>query len=145
MNRLIIAKAWLIMIVVSFLLSSCNKEKITEQERIIEDLNSQILLLKAEIDIFKETDQYYYQSGTDEFINKNYKSAIDWMNNLIIKFPTSELLIYAEKIKDVSLKILKSRPIDASELLKEMSQSTQGLEEVLEFIRKGGLSGDISD
>jgi len=52
----------------------------------------------AGFETLKMTDQYFYQAGVDEFINGGYKEAIDWMNKLKLKFPTSSLLGYADKI-----------------------------------------------
>jgi len=83
---------------------SCNKGKITEYENTIETLNSQIALLQEENEAFKQTDQYYYQSGADEFLNGNYEKAVEWMNKLKIKFPSSSLLVYADKITEQSEK-----------------------------------------
>jgi outer membrane murein-binding lipoprotein Lpp len=103
----------LTIIVSSALFFSCdeflpnNKEKIAEYERTIETLNSQIALLQEEIDNIKKTDQYYYQAGADEFINKNYEKAIFFMNSLKIKFPTSSFIGYADKIIKDSEKIIK--------------------------------------
>ena len=75
-----------------------NKEKIAEYERTIETLNSQIALLQEEIDNYKKTDQYFYQAGADEYLNKNYEKAIFFMNSLKVKFPTSSFIGYADKI-----------------------------------------------
>jgi hypothetical protein len=90
------------------LLFSCNKGKIAEYEKTIDTLNSKIALLQEEIDIYKMTDQYYYQSGADEFLNQNYWQALSWMGKLKVKFPTSPLIVYADKIiEDTKLQIEK--------------------------------------
>jgi hypothetical protein len=63
-----------------------------------QELKEKILQLENEIKTLKETDQYYYQSGSDEFSNKNYKEVIEWMNNLKLKFPNSSLIDSANKL-----------------------------------------------
>ena len=101
-----INKAWLILIIVPILLlTSCDQRKINDQEVIIEQLiveNEQLknenLILIAEIEKYKESDEYYYQSGADAFLNKNYYQAIEFMNRVKVKFPTSNMLEFAEKI-----------------------------------------------
>jgi len=92
---------------------SFNKEKIAEYEKNIENLNSQIELLKTEnenlrkeIDTFKLTeqnDQYFYQLGADAFLRRDFATAISYMEKLKVKFPASPLIGYADKIiKDAS-------------------------------------------
>jgi len=116
MKKVFIAVTLVLLLVLFF---SCNKEKINEYENTIETLNSQIALLqkentnlkteidnlkienvnfKLEVDAYKLTDQYFYQAGVDEYINKRYNSAIRLMTILKLKFPTSSLLGYADKI-----------------------------------------------
>jgi len=109
-RKKIIVFAFFAIIGIAFL--GCNKGKIAEYEKTIETLNSQIALLQEEnnnlkaenndltkeIEAYKLTDQYFYQSGADEFINENYPRAIYFMNILKVKFPTSPLLVYADKI-----------------------------------------------
>jgi lipopolysaccharide export LptBFGC system permease protein LptF len=103
----------LTLMVSSVLFFSCdeflpnNKEKIAEYEKKIETLNSKIALLQEEIDNYKKTDQYFYQSGADEFLNKNYEKAIFFMNSLKVKFPTSLFIGYADKIIKDSEKSIK--------------------------------------
>jgi hypothetical protein len=84
---------------------SCNQEKISQLEMTIERLSTQVLSLetenknlKEEIERLKETDQYYYQTGANEFSNKNFEQAIEWMNKLKAKFPISSLIASAEKL-----------------------------------------------
>jgi len=89
-----------------FLFFSCNKGKIAEYEKTIETLNSQIALLQEKIDNYEKTDQYYYQSGADEYLIGNYWEAFIWMGRLKVKFPTSPLLRGADKIiEDLKLEI----------------------------------------
>jgi phage host-nuclease inhibitor protein Gam len=107
-------------IIFSFFLFSCNKEKLAEQERTIElqknnieQLNIQITFLKTEIEnlkseivTLKETDQFYYQSGADEFTKGNFKQTIDWMNRLKLRFPNSTILVNADRmIRDSNTQI----------------------------------------
>jgi hypothetical protein len=64
-------------------------------------LKDTILKLEYEIQKLEETDRFYYQSGADEFTNSNYELAIEWMNNLKVRFPQSNLIASADKlIKD---------------------------------------------
>jgi len=95
----------LVLMVSLVLFSSCNKGKITEYENTIEQLNSKIALiqeendnLKKEIEAYNQTDQYFYQSGADEFLKENYLEALRCMGKLKVKYPTSPLLVYANKI-----------------------------------------------
>jgi hypothetical protein len=81
---------------------SCNQEKINDLNTQISELKTENENLKVEIEILKETDDFYYQSGADEFINHKYENAIDWLTRLKIKFPTSELLPHADKILNES-------------------------------------------
>jgi len=61
-----------------------------------------------EIEAYKLTDQYFYQSGADAFLNEEYWEAITWMGKLKVKFPTSSLLRYADKIiEDAKVQIEK--------------------------------------
>jgi outer membrane murein-binding lipoprotein Lpp len=90
----------------------CNQQKIDQLEYSVqilstrnEELNEEniklknnIELLATEIQALKETDQYYYQCGADEYANKNYDLAIDWMEKLKLKFPGTSLLSVADKL-----------------------------------------------
>jgi len=106
MKKVFIALTLVLSLVLFF---SCNKGKIAEYENTIENLNSQIALLQEENEAFKQTDQYYYQSGADAFLNENDWDALVWMGKLKVKFPTSPLLLYANKIiEDAKLQIDKS-------------------------------------
>ena len=94
----------------TFLLFSCYyQDKLQEYKQTIENLDIQIStlqednrILKEELVHYKMTDQFYYQSGADAFINRQYYEAIDWMNKFKIKFPLSSLLEFADKIIDDS-------------------------------------------
>ena len=46
----------------------------------------------------KETDQFYYQCGADEFSSGNFEKAIDWMNRLNIKFPAPNMISTADRL-----------------------------------------------
>jgi hypothetical protein len=73
-----------------------NKNEELNEENI--KLKKEIKLLVTEIQSLKETDQYYYQCGADEYANKNYDLAIDWMEKLKLKFPGTLLLSSADKL-----------------------------------------------
>ena len=75
-------------------------------------LRSIIKKLEIEIDKFKQTDQYYFQSGVNEYKDMNYKYTIYWLNRLKNNFPDSLLLIDAEKIINNSIKELGYDPTD---------------------------------
>ena len=109
-----------------FLFFSCYQDKLVERERTNTNLNTQISSLqvenenlkeeianlntqfsslqienenlKEEVEKYKLTDQFYYQSGADAFLERNYSEAIHFMNSLKIKFPTSSFLGHTEKI-----------------------------------------------
>lgn len=74
-----------------------NKNEELNEENI--KLKKEIKLLVTEIQSLKETDQYYYQCGADEYANKNYDLAIDWMEKLKLKFPGSLLLLLSSADK----------------------------------------------
>jgi outer membrane murein-binding lipoprotein Lpp len=76
------------------ILSNKNEELVAENIKLKKDIE----LLATEIQSLKETDQYYYQCGADEYTNKNYDLAIDWMEKLKLKFPDSSLLSVADKL-----------------------------------------------
>jgi hypothetical protein len=78
---------------VSLVFVSCGVSKAD-----FEALKAENEQLRVEIAILKETDQYYYQSGADEFNKSEYAKTIDWMNKLKLKFPQSPLLSSADKI-----------------------------------------------
>jgi len=92
------------LIISSVLFFSCEeflpfyKEKITKYENTITTLQTENENLKKEIEAYKLTDQYFYQAGADEFLKGNFTKAIDYMNSLKVKFPTSSLIGYADKI-----------------------------------------------
>jgi tetratricopeptide (TPR) repeat protein len=83
-------------------------KKLQESLHLNNQLNDEIIQYKKDIDNLrkkienlKETDIYYYQYGINEFNNGNFEKAIEWMNKLKDKFPTSFLIHSAEKlIKD---------------------------------------------
>jgi len=119
-RKKIIVFAFFAIIGIAFL--GCNKGKIAEYEKTIETLNSQIALLQEEndnlktentdlikdIEAYKLTEQYFYQSGADEFLNYNYLEAIIWLGKLKVKFPTSPLLRNADKIiEDAKIQMYK--------------------------------------
>jgi hypothetical protein len=90
----------------------CNQQKISQLEYNVqilnnknEELNEENIKLKNEMELLvieiqslKETDQYYYQCGADEYANKNYDLTIDWMEKLKLKFPSTLLLSAADKL-----------------------------------------------
>jgi hypothetical protein len=109
-----------VIIFISFAFIGCNSEKITQLEYNLTQLrqenlrlNNDNLELKNEIKILaeenqklKETDQYYYQSGVDEYNMKHYLKTIEWMNNLKLKFPQSNLISSADRlIRDSNFQI----------------------------------------
>ena len=96
---------YFVSLVLCFVFLSCNQEKISQLELTVERLTAQLLilenennLLKEEINNLMETDQFYYQSGADEFSLGNFENAIDWMNRLKIKFPASSLISSADTL-----------------------------------------------
>jgi len=95
----------IIITVLCSILTSCNNNKIAllqESLKRTQDINSQLekenQALKSDIEKLKETDQYYYQSGADEFASTNYDNAIAILSELKLKFPQSNLLPSADKI-----------------------------------------------
>jgi tetratricopeptide (TPR) repeat protein len=75
---------------------------ISENQKLKETISQ----LEDEIKTLKETDQYYYQSGADEFSKGNYIAAIEWMDKLKLKFPNSSLTDSASKlVKDANNEI----------------------------------------
>jgi hypothetical protein len=111
-----------------FLFFSCGISK-EEYNNVISEnkrLSATIIQLEDEIKKLKETDQYYYQSGADEFNNSNFNVAIEWMNNLKIKFPQSNLLSSADKlIKDSNTAIAaiyQKEKQDLDSLLRDASK-----------------------
>jgi hypothetical protein len=91
-----------------FFLVSCGISK-EEYNNVVSEnrkLKETISQLEDEIKVLKETDQYYYQSGTDEFSKGNYLAAIEWIDKLKLKFPNSSLTDSADKlVKDANNEI----------------------------------------
>jgi hypothetical protein len=97
---------YFILAIISIGFIGCNGEKISQLEYSLTQAQQENIRLNEEIQKLKETDQSYYQFGADEYNLKNYSKAIDWMNNLKLKFPQSSLIPSADKlIRDSNIQI----------------------------------------
>jgi predicted translin family RNA/ssDNA-binding protein len=84
----------------SFCMFGCgiNKDEYNKVVSENQQLKEEILQLEDEITKLKETDQFYYQSGAEEFANGKFEEAIEWMNNLKLKFPQSTLITSSDNL-----------------------------------------------
>jgi hypothetical protein len=105
-------------------------------------LKETISQLEHEIEKLKETDQYYYQAGVDEYARGNFKGVIDWMDQLKSKFPNSSLtdsadklikdanneiaLIYQKEKNDLNILVQNSARIDIEEAIASLEAYIEG-------------------
>jgi hypothetical protein len=118
--------------------------KVVDENR---QLKETVARLEEEIKQLKETDQYYYQSGADEFNSGNFQKAIDWMNNLKLKFPQSNLIVSADKlVKDSNAAIAamyQKEKQSLNSLIQEVSKLE--LEDAIAKLENYVISGHPED
>jgi hypothetical protein len=137
-------KTMMIYLFVSILFLGCGVNREEYDNVVYENtqLKETILKLDDEIRRLKETDQYYYKSGTDEYMQGNFKNAIDWMEQLKLKFPNSSLLdsgdklikdanneiarVYQKEENDLDILIQNSSKIDVEEAISSLEVYIQG-------------------
>lgn len=64
--------------------------------------------LKKEIELLKQTDEYYYKVAIDKYQSKKYEESLKILNDILLKFPKTSLKKEIETMKvEINLEITK--------------------------------------
>jgi len=115
----------IVMVFACLTIVGCNRSEIDKLQQENVQLKEQVQTLQTEIIKLKETADFYFQSGVDNFNSKNYGVAEENFQNVVEKYPNSPIvknareylvktkrMIAEERRKKEEIERLQGTPID---------------------------------